>query len=205
MEESKCDHRVCCSAVWTEAVYSNMWGTFPWMFACGLALFFLSWEKLGLVTRVQTQHPGIHPSTWPLPTSLFLSRHWGCSCSTDMKCVAWRRPLAPAWLFFLCWNRIAYTQTHFSLIGATLVWLQTPPAPLPAVHNHSLHYFLKNLSVSPDSPSLAPPLSHTHTHTHSLLHTHPQPFQHICFCFCIWPVFYSSIIVFKHSYAKKSN
>lgn len=63
MEESKCDHRVCSSAVWTEAVYSNMWGTFPWMFACGLALFFLSWGKFGVVTRVQTQHPGIHPST----------------------------------------------------------------------------------------------------------------------------------------------
>lgn len=115
--------------------------------------------------------PGsIPPSnlSWPLPVC-----HDAETAVAQLtwlrKCVAWGRLLAPAWLlfFFALKQDHLHTQTHFCLIATTYVWLQTPPAPLPAVHNHSLNYFLKNFIVPP-------PTSHTHNHSLPLLYTHPR-------------------------------
>lgn len=157
------------------------------MFIYGLEIvFFLSSWRLGVMTRVQIQHHGIHPSTWPVLTSSFLSQSWDCSCTTNKtKEVCGLSPRFQAvitslnfFCFVLHTDTFLLNRSHFN---------STPPAPLPAVHNPILNYFLKNIPV-PAIPPLSSP-----SHKHSFLYTHPQTLQHTCFCFCfsIWLVFYS--------------
>lgn len=146
-------------------------GLFPGCLLVVLRFFLLfshCWRNLDVVTRVQTQHPGIHPSIQPLLTSPCLSRRWDCSGSTNMAeevCGLGEAISSGLAFIFFCTETGSPTHTDTLLLNSDHLCLATntssPPSCCPQSQSQ---LFPKELHCPP--PHL------THTITHSLFYIH---------------------------------